>query len=255
MAITDKLYAIADAIRAKKGVSYEMTMAQMPQEIASIPTGSTDVPFGFWGMNAVKVAEYSESWVLADTTFVVGSTSSTSAVSIKSPVSNYFTTNSIAIGNKDVVVVQRCRVTPQYSGTATNTARARYYSTTYATWISKRDSTATSRNSVRSAFSSNVCFLNYLNTSGSSALAAAAYGLYMQPGNASVGSTTAASTTVRVPSPTFYARANASYASVANQKSITDAAFDWNVEVYLVDPGTTIRTMCNDAVDWIIDQL
>lgn len=39
MALTDKLSAIADAIRAKTGKTDSMTLAQMPTEIASITTG------------------------------------------------------------------------------------------------------------------------------------------------------------------------------------------------------------------------
>ena len=39
MALTDKLKAIADAIRAKTGKTDSMTLAQMPTEIASITTG------------------------------------------------------------------------------------------------------------------------------------------------------------------------------------------------------------------------
>ena len=41
MALTDKLTAIANAIRAKTGESGTMTLAQMPTKIAGIPTGIT----------------------------------------------------------------------------------------------------------------------------------------------------------------------------------------------------------------------
>lgn len=39
MALTDKLAAIADAIRAKTGGTSRLTLAQMPSEIAAIETG------------------------------------------------------------------------------------------------------------------------------------------------------------------------------------------------------------------------
>ena len=52
MALTDKLTAIADAIRAKTGKEAEMTLAEMPSEISNIQTGSnipdgTEVTFGY----------------------------------------------------------------------------------------------------------------------------------------------------------------------------------------------------------------
>lgn len=51
MALTDKLTAIADAIRAKTGKTDGLTLAQMPGEIADIQSGSnipdgTNVTFG-----------------------------------------------------------------------------------------------------------------------------------------------------------------------------------------------------------------
>ena len=39
MALTDKLTAIADAIRAKEGTTGSMTLAEMPEKIAAIQTG------------------------------------------------------------------------------------------------------------------------------------------------------------------------------------------------------------------------
>ena len=40
MALTDKLTAIADAIRAKNGGTDTMTLAQMPEKITNIQTGT-----------------------------------------------------------------------------------------------------------------------------------------------------------------------------------------------------------------------
>ncbi len=39
MALTDKLKAIADAIRAKGGTTVALTLEQMPAEIAGLPSG------------------------------------------------------------------------------------------------------------------------------------------------------------------------------------------------------------------------
>lgn len=43
MALTDKLKAIADAIRAKTGKSDKLTLAEMPEEIAGISGGDTSI--------------------------------------------------------------------------------------------------------------------------------------------------------------------------------------------------------------------
>ena len=44
MALTDKLTAIADAIRAKAGTTEKLTLAQMPAAIAAIQAGSSSQP-------------------------------------------------------------------------------------------------------------------------------------------------------------------------------------------------------------------
>lgn len=44
MALTDKLKAIANAIRDKAGTSAKLTLAQMPTAIANIPTGGGSTP-------------------------------------------------------------------------------------------------------------------------------------------------------------------------------------------------------------------
>ena len=45
MALTDKLTAIANAIRAKCGTSSKMTLAEMPNKIAAISTGNATEPY------------------------------------------------------------------------------------------------------------------------------------------------------------------------------------------------------------------
>ena len=44
MALTDKLAAIGDAIRAQTGKEEKLTLDQMPDEIAGISGGGVDVP-------------------------------------------------------------------------------------------------------------------------------------------------------------------------------------------------------------------
>lgn len=46
MALTDKLTAIADAIRAKDGSTAKITLGQMPEKIAAIPTGGAEITDG-----------------------------------------------------------------------------------------------------------------------------------------------------------------------------------------------------------------
>ena len=47
MALTDKLTAIADAIRAKTGTTEKLTLAQMPAAIAAIQTGGGENPMDY----------------------------------------------------------------------------------------------------------------------------------------------------------------------------------------------------------------
>ena len=66
MALTDKLTAIADAIRAKDGTTGKMTLAQMPDKIAAIQTGggSSSVSpndVNFYDYDGTIVASYSLS--------------------------------------------------------------------------------------------------------------------------------------------------------------------------------------------------
>lgn len=44
MALTDKLTAVADAIRVKTGKNNKLTLDEMPTEIISINSGSSEIP-------------------------------------------------------------------------------------------------------------------------------------------------------------------------------------------------------------------
>ena len=56
MALTDKLTAVADAIRAKTGKAEEMTLDQMPIEINNIRTNDGSTGASFLGMILETVA-------------------------------------------------------------------------------------------------------------------------------------------------------------------------------------------------------
>lgn len=58
MALTDKLTAIADAIRAKDGTSDTLTLAEMPQAIAALPSGGTEEDTTEFSQQNSKVTEY-----------------------------------------------------------------------------------------------------------------------------------------------------------------------------------------------------
>ena len=58
MALTDKLTAIADAIRAKGGTSDTLTLAEMPQAIAALPSCGTEEDTTDFSQQNSKVTEY-----------------------------------------------------------------------------------------------------------------------------------------------------------------------------------------------------
>ena len=58
MALTDKLVAIADAIRAKGGTSDTLTLAEMPQAIAALQSGGTEEDTTEFSQQNSKVTEY-----------------------------------------------------------------------------------------------------------------------------------------------------------------------------------------------------
>lgn len=243
MALTDKLKAIGNAIRSKTGKSDALTLEQMPTEIASIQTGSSDIPFIKTGLNAQLVATYDEAFTLADTSFIIGSSPSTSATSIKATVSNRFTSASIAIGDKDVIVVQKCIVKPKVSSDATGKVQQISYVYMHTTFISKgrRSATDTSLYARRTHNATGV-YIRYYNSSGVDTIASASYGMYCTPSAATVASTTAASTTVRCSSPVLYSRASTTYFSQANMSKIVDCTWDWHIDVYLCDEQSSMSS-------------
>jgi len=199
--------------------------------------------FEYGGTNAELVSSYSETFTLAGTSFVVGSSASTSATSIKATVSNRFTSQTIAIGEKDIVVVQRYRVTPTHDDATGKTQMIRYAGM-LVSQASKRKTSDTSANTTRQFNSITSYILKYFNSSGTAARTQTNYGFYMTCQTPSFASSSAASTTVRASSPVLYYRASSTYESTANIKKVTECTFEWSVEVYLVDPSSTMcRTM------------
>lgn len=253
MALTDKLSAIGDAIRAKTGKSGLITLDEMPIEIAGIQTGSADIPFKFGGINAEKVSEYYEKWTLADTSFEIGVSASTTATSILATTTNRYTNTTgsptLAWGDDDCVVVQRGFVTPTHGSGATGKAQHINYAIVYVTHFSKRKTTDTSANTTRQAYSMSGYISKYYNTSGTVTRAVANYGFYMTPQVPTFASTTSANTYLRCSSPILYYRASSSYESTANIKFVTDCTFEWHVEVYKVSSRTTVTSAINDETD------
>lgn len=259
MALISKLEAIGNAIRSKTGKSGKLTLADMPTEILNIPTGSSDVPFKYGGMNAVKLAEYSNTFSLSETSFVKGSSSSTTATSILASQTDYTTAGTktfasltgsptYAYGDKDIVVVQRIEVIPTHNG-GDNKAQMIKHSSVMITHISKRKTTDTSAKTTRQAASMSSSFAKYYNTSGTVTRANVSYGFYATPTTPNVASSTSASTYVRVPTPTLYYRVNASYEKADNIKKVTDVLWKWKLELYVVDKDSTLAKEINDEID------
>jgi hypothetical protein len=63
MALINKLTAIADAIREKTGKTGEMTLDQMPLEIAGIVAGGGSSPILYTGIHKM------EEWAVEDVVF------------------------------------------------------------------------------------------------------------------------------------------------------------------------------------------
>lgn len=262
MAIIDRLKAIGDAIRTKTGKSAKLTLAQMPDEILSIQTGSSDVPFKYGGLNAVKLAEYSNTFTLAETSFVKNSSASTTATSILASKTDYTTSGTktfasltgsptYAYGDKDIVVVQWVEVIPTHNG-GDNKAQMIKHSSMMITHISKRKTTDTSAKTTRVARNMSTNMIKYYNTSSAITRADASYGFYGTPATPNVASTTSASTYVRVPTPTLYYRVSTSYEKADNIKKVTDVLWKWKLQVYVVDKDSTLACPINEEIDDIL---
>lgn len=214
--------------------------------------GSSDVPFKYGGLNGTLVATYSEDFTLADTSFVIGSSASTSSTTIKTAVSNRYTTTTsptIAYGDKDIVVVQTGCVEPTHDSTATNKALQLKYVIKYVTVFSKRKTTNTSGKTTRQGYSTSYYVNQYYSSSGTLSRTVANYGFYMTPSSPSINSTTASSTYVKCSSPVLYYRASSSYESTTNIKLVTACDYKWRIEVYTVDAFSTPVATANAELD------
>lgn len=262
MALIEKLNAIGNAIRTKTGKSGKLSLAQMPEEILSIQTGSSDVPFRYGGLNATKLATYETSWNLADTSFVQNSSASTSATSILASKTDYTTSGTktfasltgsptYAYGDKDIIVVQTCYTTPTHTG-SNKKGEVISLACIMVSQFTKRKTTDTSANTTRQASSMSTSIVKYYNTSGTITRANASYGFYATPSTPNVASTTSASTYVRVPTPVLYYRASATYETTANIKLVTDCTWKWKVDLYVVDKDSTIVRSVNDDLDSLL---
>lgn len=252
MALIDKLIAIGDAIRRKTGKSGKLTLEQMVTEIDEIAVGSSDVLSQWTGLNPVKVAEYDETYSLADTTFSKGSETSTSAKTIKATTANRFTTPTISIGDKDILVIQKTHTVPTHESGATDKGRQIKHAYLNIGLISKRKTSDTSGNTTRQVHALSTYMNNYYNSNAVNTRGVYNYGFYAAPQNPTVASTTSANTTVRVGSPILYYRIATAYESQANINMIEDVRFRWHADVYLVDAGSSMGRVANDVLDDVL---
>lgn len=208
--------------------------------------------FRYSGTTPTLIASFSDSWTLADTSFVKGSSSSTSATSILASVSNKYATPTIEIGDKDVIIVQKMTASPVHSASASKKAMQIRYAYCFVSYFSKRKTNNTSARTTRQTQGIGAYINDYYNTSGTRTRVVSNYGFYMTPTGGSVGNSTAASTTVRISSPTLYYRVSTSYETAANIKLVTECNFEWRGDIYLVDPFSSLYSMLNEDIDNLI---
>lgn len=253
-----KLTAIADAIRERTGKKDRLPLDDMPDAIRSISGGGgTPLPWG--GMNGELISEYSRDFTLADTLWVKGTTGTTSntVVTLRAAESYAYnnTTGSptVAYGDKDIVVVQTVNVDAEYDGKQENANLFGGASIVHVTWLTKRKTSDTSAKTTRQAYPTTTnTMVKYRNSSGAWTRVSQQYGFYAAPSSASVASSTAASTYVRINSPTLSCRSYASYQTPANMRCVDAVTWRWNVKVYTVDQNSTPALAMTDAQDeWL----
>lgn len=253
MALTDKLIVIANAIRIKTGKSEPLTLTEMPSEILSIQTGSSDIPFEFSGFNAELIDEHSEDFYLADTSFVAGESVSTNATVIRNSEANKYTNTTGSrvydYGDKDIIIVQEVDTTVEHEDSAVNVAKVLKHCYVYLTFVSKRKNTDSGDRINRQLYNVTSIATKYFDTKGAIVRAASSYGLYGVPVAPTMSSSTAVSAYVKIGTPNLYYRASASYESVNNIKLVKNAHWHWTVKVYTVDPFTNITAVVNQMHD------
>lgn len=247
-----EISAIADAIREKTGTTGKLKVRNMPDAIRNISTSDDSVPFVYSGTNSELIYTHDETWTLDDTSFVKGESASTSATSIRAAVTNSMQSQAINVGDKDIIFIQTCIVTPVHSSSATNKAKQEKYVLKNIAYSAKRKTTDTSANTTRQITSITTYINKYYNASGVLSRAVSNYGFYMTPTTPSFSSTTSASPTLRCNSPTLYYRASSIYESTANIVFVEGVTYEWHVEVYALDPQSSIMAQINKDIDDII---
>lgn len=248
MSLTSRLQVLLNYANEKTGAS-DTTLGNA---VKTLSDGYGFKGFKYGGTNAQLVASYDESWTLADTSFVIGSSASTSSTSIKATISNRFTTATVTVGDKDVVVVQTAYAKPTHSSSAANKALMLMNCTCHINHASKRKTTDTSAYTYRQVNSMVGNMAKYYNTSGVLTRGAVNYGFYCSPQTPTFSSATSANTTIRIGSPILYYRASSSYETTTNIKLVTECDFVWHVDVYLVDSGSSLTRTLNDKLDSLL---
>lgn len=209
--------------------------------------------FKFSGRNPELVSMYSETYTLADTSFEKGVSASTSAMNIRSSVTNKFMSDTIDVFDKDIIVIQRMLTDSIHNDSAPKKNLHIRSAQTHTGILSKRQATTGGDRTTRASYSRAVSLLRYYDSKGSDLVNYNTYGFYCTFTTPSVSSQTADKTIVRVNSPALNARGNATYESVDNMKLIEEVIWTWYVEVYLVDPFTSEYGYAIEDAQYMLD--
>lgn len=220
---------------------------EMASQITNIPTSPDGTPFEFSGFNAELIDSYSETWALADTSFEIGSSSSTNATNIKSSTNNKYSSGQLAIGDKDIIVVQSTRAKPVHSSSATKKAYQESFVSYNVSFFANRKTSSSVETTTRQLTTISFNSIEYYNSSGVMARYGGTYGLYATIQNPTLSGTT--TPYVYVSSPNTYYRASSTYESTTNIKLVTDCTFEWELKIYEVDNQTSLGGVINKKID------
>ena len=214
--------------------------------------------FIFSGLNPNLVDEFEQTYYLSDTSFINGSTAPSGATTLKSAVSNAYTSISYPFYDDDIIVVQTVNINVEHARDAATTAKQNKSAYSFLTYIAKRntsdDGRTTTRATMSTATTNNI--IKYYNASGVlSRSSNISYGFYCTPQAATVASATANTTTVRASSPALMCRTSTTYESSANMKKVMDVSWTWNVKVYTVDAFSSLLSeLFNTMDEFLIDE-
>lgn len=228
------LTEIANAIRAKRGMENTLKVSDMAEQISLISGGGGIEP-PYIGENPVLLGTYSETYHLADTSFVIGSTAPSSTTTILSPVSNKYQLP-IDFRGHDIIVIQEMRIVPTHSDDATGT---RQIATAISGIYSYSKPTIASLPTSAIGVNATYIYTAHYNASNAFQMSTAStVGMYASLGNTGLSSASSNTPTLRLSTATLGCRAT-SITSVDNMKKIIDCIWEWNAKIYQVDAWTS----------------